>query len=147
MTIWEWVSQITAGLTAVGTETGNGMPMLCPGCIARTTAVGDGESDQALDGTPLVGAGEGDGIIMPIGTIHGILGTIHGVMAGVGAVDTVGVEDTVGGAVGTVGVTADGIIGGAGIGGVGVVGTAGEETLMCGFITNPVTVQVLEGIA
>jgi len=118
----------------------NGMPMLCPGCIARTTAVGDGESDQALDGTPLVGAGAGDGIIMPIGTIHGILGTIHGVTAGVGAADTVG------GAVGTVGVTADGTIGGAGIGGVGVVGTAGEATPMFGFITSPVIVQVLEGI-
>jgi len=116
------------------------MPMLCPGCIARTTAVGDGESDQALDGMPLVGAGAGDGIIMPIGTIHGILGTIHGVTAGVG------VEDTVGVAVGTVGVIADGIIGGAGIGGVGVVGTAGEATPMFGFITSPVIVQVLEGI-
>jgi len=127
--------------------------MLCLGCIARTTAVGDGESDQALDGTPLVGAGAGDGIIMPIGTIHGILGTIHGVTAGVGAVDTVGgavgtvgVEDTVGVAVGTVGVTADGIIGVDGIGGVGVVGTAGEATPMFGFITSPVIVQVLEGI-
>ena len=120
--------------------------MLCPGCIARTTAVGVGESDQALDGTPLVGAGAGDGIIMPIGTIHGILGTIHGVTAGVG------VEDTVGGAVGTVGVevgtvgVAVGIIGGAGTNGVGVVGTAGEATLMCGFITNPDIAQVLEGI-
>jgi len=126
--------------------------MLCPGCLARTMAVGDGVSDQVLDGTALVGVGAGDGIIMPIGTIHGILGTIHGVTAGVGAVDTVGVvgtvggADTVGGAVGTVGVTADGIIGGAGIGGVGVVGTAGEATPMFGFITSPVIVQVLEGI-
>ncbi len=142
MTIWELVLQITAGLTAVGTETGNGMPMLCPGCIARTTAVGDGVSVQELDGTPLVGAGAGDGIIMLIGTIHGILGIlgiIHGVTAGVGVEDTVGV-------VGTVGVTADGIIGVAGIGGVGAVGTDGEATLMFGFKPSPVFVQVLEGI-
>ncbi len=103
--------------------------------------VGDGESDQALDGTPLVGVGVGDGIIMPTGTIHGILGIIHGDMAGVedtvGAGDTAGAEDTVG-AVGT--------IGAAGIKGVGVVGMAGVETLLFGFTTNRGIVQGLEGI-
>jgi len=102
-------------------------------------AVGDGVSDQVLDGTALVGVGAGDGIIMPIGTIHGILGTILGVTDGVGVEDMAGV-------VGTVGVTADGTIGGAGINGAGVVGTAGVETPTFGFITNPVIVQVLEGI-
>lgn len=86
-----------------------------------------------------VGAGAVDGIIMRIGTIHGILGTIHGVLVGVGEDGMAGVEDTAS-------AMAGGIIGVAGIDGVGEVGTAGEEILMFGFRSNPVIARVLEGI-